>query len=255
MEKLYAVQDDPAYDLILLDTPPTSHALDFLDAPEKLVSAIDSAAVRWFVQAFQKSTLSLNLLQRSAQTVLKGIGRITGAGFLEQVATFISEMNDLFGGWRARADQVASALRSPSVGYVLVTSPQVMAIREVLFFASRLREHGMTPSAYVVNRVHEPAVMSADAADVQAVLDARGIALESDGAARVLEAARQGARLAELDRLHLYKLDEAFGDGDDARPLIVRVPELPRDIHDLRRLAWVSDVLCPTPSAPRRASG
>ena len=55
MEKLYAVKDDPAYDLILLDTPPTTNALDFLDAPERLIDALDSAAMRWFVSAFESS--------------------------------------------------------------------------------------------------------------------------------------------------------------------------------------------------------
>src|SRR5690606_11880048 len=111
MEKLYEVKGDPAYDLVLLDTPPTSHALDFLAAPVRLVGAIDSPAVRWFVEAFQRSErLSLNLLQRTAATVLRGIARITGGGFLEQVTVFVTEMNELFGDWRARADVVASAL-------------------------------------------------------------------------------------------------------------------------------------------------
>jgi anion-transporting ArsA/GET3 family ATPase len=72
MEKLYAVRRDPNYDLILLDTPPTANALDFLDAPERLVGAIDSAAMRWFVQAFQSSgKLSFNLLAKSTAAILK----------------------------------------------------------------------------------------------------------------------------------------------------------------------------------------
>ncbi len=108
MEKLYAVKNDPAYDIILLDTPPTANALDFLDAPERLVGAIDSAAIRWFVQAFQSSgKLSFNLLAKSTAAILRGIGRLTGGGFLEQIASFISEINDIFGSWRARADEVA----------------------------------------------------------------------------------------------------------------------------------------------------
>ena len=88
MEKLVAVKDDPRCDLIILDTPPTANALDFLDAPERLVEALDSAAMKWFIEAFQSTgKLSLNLLARSAAVVLRGIGKITGGGFLEAMAS------------------------------------------------------------------------------------------------------------------------------------------------------------------------
>jgi anion-transporting ArsA/GET3 family ATPase len=155
MEKLYAVKNDPAYDVILLDTPPTTNALDFLDAPERLIGALDSAATRWFVQAFQSSgKLSFNLLAKSTAAILRGIGRLTGGGFLEQIALFITEINDIFGSWRDRASEVAGALRGPDVAYVLVTTPDPLSVREVLYFADRLREQSMRRDAFVVNRVH-----------------------------------------------------------------------------------------------------
>lgn len=101
MEKLVAVKDDPSYDLVLLDTPPTANALDFLDAPQRLMEALDSAAMKWFVQAFQQGgRLGFNLLAKSAATILRTMGRITGGGFLEAMAEFIAELNDLFGGSR-----------------------------------------------------------------------------------------------------------------------------------------------------------
>jgi len=240
MEKLYAVKDDPAYDLILLDTPPTSHALDFLDAPERLVDAIDSPAVRWFMDAFEQSgRFSLNLLQRTASSVLRGIGRITGGGFLEQVASFMSEINELFGGWKQRAELVSSALRGPEVGYLLVTTPDPMSLREVRFFAERLGTQGVAPSAYVVNRVHHVTPTSASEAEVTATLARHGVMLGADGPKRVLDAAKQERRLGELDRLHLIALE-----GGEAKAAVVEVPDFPRDIHDVGRLAWVADVLC-----------
>jgi anion-transporting ArsA/GET3 family ATPase len=253
MEKLYEVKDDPAYDVVLLDTPPTSHALDFLDAPDRLVGAIDSPAVRWFVKAFQKSgKLSLNLLQRTAATILRGMGRITGGGFLDDVASFIVEFNALFGGWRERADEVASALRGPDVAYVLVTTPDPMSIREVLFFADRLRQQGMHADCYVVNRVHEVDPSAADEQEIAAAIEARELSLRPDAPARVARAAHEERRMAELDRLHLIALEEAFGEGQS--PPVLHVPEFPVDIHDVRRLAWVADVLAPAP-AKRRAAG
>jgi anion-transporting ArsA/GET3 family ATPase len=250
MEKLYAVKEDPSYDVILLDTPPTSHALDFLDAPERLVDAIDSPAVRWFLDAFQQSgRLSLNLLQRTASSVLRGIGRITGGGFLEQVATFMTEINELFGGWKQRAEIVSSALRGDDVAYVLVTSPDPMSLREVRFFAERLATQGVRPAAYVVNRVHHVPDAGAPAPtrdDVAAALARHGIDLGGDGPERVLEAARVERRLGELDRLHLAALD---GTIDETTP-VLHVPDFPRDIHDVGRLAWVAEVLVgPTPGA------
>ncbi len=246
MEKLYAVKDDPAYDIILLDTPPTSHALDFLDAPHKLVGAIDSPAVAWFLQAFQTSgSMSLNLLQRSAALVLRTMGKMTGAGFLEQVAVFITEMNELFGGWRARADEIASALCGDDVAYLLVTTPEPMSIREVLFFAQRLKSQGSAPQAYVVNRVHNFAAPEASDRDIEVAVAERGLVLGADAVARIRTAGQHEHRLSEDDRIHLFVLDEAFDDSVAVQPTVVRVPDFPGDIHDIARLAWVSQVLAP----------
>lgn len=129
VEKLVAVKDDPKYDLVVLDTPPTANALDFLDAPERLMDALDSSTMKWFVQAFEKSgKLSLNILAKSAAVVLRGIGRITGGGFLEAMAELITELNDLFGGFKQRATIVHETLRSNDVAFVLVTSPAPMSV-------------------------------------------------------------------------------------------------------------------------------
>jgi len=154
MEKVLLVRRDPRFDRIVLDTPPTSNALDFLDAPERLIEAIDSPAMRWLVQTVEKSgRFSLNFLARGVALVLRGIGRLTGKGFLEHLAEFVVELNELFGGFRERAAEVAKAFRAPDLAYVLVTSPAPAAIDEVSYFAARLRQQGMRPDAVVVNRL------------------------------------------------------------------------------------------------------
>ncbi len=101
--------------------------------------------MKWFVQAFETGgKFSLNLIAKSAAAILRGIGRITGGGFLEAMAEFIGELNDLFGGFKERAARVEKALRSEEVAFVLVTSASPPSIQEVLYFAERLAEADAT---------------------------------------------------------------------------------------------------------------
>jgi anion-transporting ArsA/GET3 family ATPase len=243
MEKLLAVQRDPRFDLVVLDTPPTANALDFLDAPERLVEALDSAAIRWFVEAFQSTgKLSLNILARSAAAVLRGLGRITGGGFLEAMAEFITELNDLFGGFRERAKIVQAALRSPEVSFVLATSPAPTSINEVLFFSDRLESSQMPRGAFVVNRFRLPppgADGPVSERETERALAGRGIVLEDGGPSRLVQAHADATRLAQLDAIHVRALDQHAKD----RMPIVRIPELSTDVHDLKSLARLSQLL------------
>ncbi len=243
MEKVYALKDDPRYDLIVVDTPPTANALDFLDAPERLVGAIDSPAIRWFVESMQGSgKFSLNLVARSTAVLLKGIGKLTGSGFLEQVATFVAEMNALFGGWKARADIVAAALRGPKVAYVLVTTPDPLAIREVVFFAERLKRERMNPDAFVVNRVHPRFVDHGEGARVRDALTKRGIE-SSTAAERCNAALADASRQGRADALSLVGLEGALEDAPTALRAIV--PAYARDVYDLEALSALADILAP----------
>jgi anion-transporting ArsA/GET3 family ATPase len=241
MEKLVAVQSDPRYDLVLLDTPPTTNALDFLDAPERMIDALDSATMRWFIEAFESTgKISLNLLARSAAVVLKGIGRLVGGGFLEAMAEFITSLNDLFGGFRTRAAVLEKALRSPDVAFVLVTSPSPVSIQEVLYFEGRLKEAKMPRGAFVVNRVRvAPAKAEGIGSEViaKAIL-AHGLELDADAPARVLRAYQDAAKLAALDSRHMRSLVS-----DDEKVPIVRIPELPTDVHDASGLVKLSALL------------
>ncbi len=242
MEKLVAVKDDPRYDLIVLDTPPTANALDFLDAPQRLMEALDSATMKWFVQAFESGgKFSLNLIAKSAATVLRGIGRITGGGFLEAMAEFIGELNELFGGFKERASRVEAALRGDEVAFVLVTSASPPSIQEVLYFAERLTEAHMPRGAFVVNRFHLPPARAAEGVtegDAQSAITSRGLTLEDDAPSRIVQAHSDAVKLAALDARHLRVLDGAAG----STP-VVRVPELETDVHDLRLLARLGEVL------------
>ncbi|UJR86978.1 Hypothetical protein I5071_90790 [Sandaracinus amylolyticus] len=243
MEKLHAVKNDPRYDLIVLDTPPTSNALDFLDAPERLAGLVDSPAMRWFVQAFEGAgKLSLNLVGKGAAFLLRGLSKFTGTGFLEEVAAFITDFNDLFGGFRARAQEVASDFRSAEVAFVIVTSPAPLAIEEAIYFGERLAEAGMRRDAFVINQVHQ-LIAEPSAPTSQLEAEARAHLPEGVDAAKMVARMRRAlddARLrAVADRLEADRLKNRSG--KDA--LYVEVPVLEHDVHDLGSLARVASYL------------
>jgi anion-transporting ArsA/GET3 family ATPase len=237
MEKVLLVRQDPRFDLIVLDTPPTSNALDFLDAPERLIEAIDSAAMRWLVQTFEKSgRFSLNLVARGVALVLRGLGRLTGKGFLEHLAEFVAELNDLFGGFRERAKVVAKAFRSPELAYVLVTSAAPAAIDEVSYFAARLREQGMHPDAVVINRLQSsPEAVTAGL--VRALAAELNLELSATTIEKVLHAADDDRIRAAFEARQLKVLDQALG---ASPPKLLRVPVLAADVHDIRSLSDVA---------------
>lgn len=245
MEKLLAVRSDPRYDLIVLDTPPTRNALDFLEAPDRLVEALDGPAIRWFVQAFDKSRgFSLNFVAQSVAVVLRGMGKLTGGGFLEQMAELITDLNDLFGGFRERATRVREAFRSKEIAYVMVTSPSPLAISEIRYFAERLNALGMQSDAFVVNRVHRVARAAPSEDEVRAGLRAMGLKLRDDAPGRVLRALDEERRLGENDRTALAELERVRTKlGAGATPFL-RIAALPHDVHDVSTLAGIASVLC-----------
>lgn len=242
MEKLVAVKDDPRYDLVVLDTPPTANALDFLDAPERLVSALDSAAMKWFIEAFQSSgKFSLNIIAKGAATILRTMGRITGGGFLESMAELIAELNDLFGGFKERAAKVSEVLRGPDISFVLVTSASPPSIQEVLYFGERLAEANMPRGAFVVNRFRLPPKLAAEGIVEEEAAEgiaAHHLVLEEGAPARMVRAHADAVRLAALDARHVQALTKVAG----ATP-IVRVAELETDVHDIALLAQLADAL------------
>jgi anion-transporting ArsA/GET3 family ATPase len=247
MEKLLSVKDDARYDIVILDTPPTRNALDFLEAPDRLVEALDGPAIRWFIQAFDGSRkFSLNLVAQSVAVVLRGVSKLTGGGFLEQVAELITDLNDLFGGFRERAARVAAAFRGKDVAYVMVTSPAPLAIREVRYFAERLRDAGMQSDAFVVNRVNTAPPSRPGPAEIRAGLERHALSLGPDAEGRIAKALDDEIRLAERDAGNLADVT-ALRNGLSASAPIVQLASLPTDVHDIASLAGIADVLCPAP--------
>lgn len=237
MEKLLSVLQEEEFDVLVLDTPPSRHALDFLDAPGRLTDAIDGPVTRAFTQAVgQGSRWGLGLFAKGASLVLKSIGRLTGAGLLEQVATLIVELNAIFGGFGERARTVAAAFRDPSFAYVLVTRPVPGAVADTCYFGEELATRGLRADAIVVNKVHS-SLHGAEVQRVRAELDSW---LGADLAGRVHEASvirgqsaeREVAMIASLNRTQAL-----------SRVSQVHLPAVAGGVSNLEHLAALATLL------------
>jgi anion-transporting ArsA/GET3 family ATPase len=235
MEKVLSVLKSGRYDLIVLDTPPTSEALDFLDAPERLVEALDSPAMRWLVQALQPSGgFSMRILARGVAALLRTMGRLTGRGFLEDMAAFVGELNELFGGFKERAAEVSRAFRAPDFRYLLVAAPFGQAVEEARFFSERLGRLGLRADALVLNRVHlrsEPATR----AELDPLLASRQLTATAEQLQRA-HADEQARALTEAP--HIEAARRLFGDDR-----LWQVPVMAGDVRGLTELAKVTRAL------------
>jgi anion-transporting ArsA/GET3 family ATPase len=155
MEKLYELHADGGFDIIVIDTPPTRNALDFLDAPRRLTDFFESRVLRWFLMPYVKAGGGLmRVANVAANTFLRIVKRIVGSDVLDDTAEFFANLEGMYEGFKQRAREVAELLKSDVTSFIVVTSPAEDAVTEATFFASRLNESGLPFGALVVNRVH-----------------------------------------------------------------------------------------------------
>jgi anion-transporting ArsA/GET3 family ATPase len=240
MTKLHEFDATGQWDLIIVDTPPTAHALDFLDAPRKLSEAIDSPAIEWFRKLQGEGGSKWSLVGKTGSFVLKRLAKFVGSKFIDDLAVFFTEFNDILGGFRKRADETFALLRQPRVGFVLVASPEPMSVHEALVFHERLVTAGMPFVGFVVNKVHVSRPVSGGVAQVEAALAAHpgvsalGISTTTRtmAAQALLAAHLELETLAIADRAAIGQLQAAGG----ANGLLVEVPLQKDDVHDVDRL-------------------
>ncbi len=155
MEKLYELHAEGGYDLIVIDTPPTRNALDFLDAPKRMTDFFESRVLRWFLLPYMRAGGGfMRVANVAATTFLRIVKRIVGAEVLDDTAEFFGNLEGMYEGFKQRAREVAALLKSNVTSFVVVTSPAQESVAEATFFASRLNEAGLPFGALVVNRVH-----------------------------------------------------------------------------------------------------
>ena len=145
MEKVYEVYGTAKFDLIVVDTPPAEHALDFLEAPQRLLDFLDSRLVQVLIHpAFAAGRFGYRFFQRGTRRVLQLIERISGFGFLEDISEFLLTFEGMAGGFRERAEKVRALLLGPETAFVLVAGTGRDSQRQALEFLDRLEAFGVT---------------------------------------------------------------------------------------------------------------
>jgi anion-transporting ArsA/GET3 family ATPase len=240
MEKLYELHSSGTFELIVVDTPPTRHALDFLDAPRRLTRLLDNRVFRLLMAPTRPA---FRVTSAAAQAFVRTVARVVGREVIDDVIAFFRAFEGMEAGFRDRADQVNALLAAPETAFVLITTPRRDAVEEGVYFADRLVEHGMAVEALVVNRVHPSYADIAPAA-----LRARANALANrDGNLDARDAAHRLAayyanladlqQIAEREHGMLAQLEGRLA-GTSA---IAHVPELERDVHDFAALRAIGE--------------
>ena len=232
-EALHQLHDDPRFDLVVVDTPPSRNALDFLEAPGVLARFLEHRAFRLLMLPARSG---LRVLNTAAQPILRAIGKVVGSDVLADAVAFFQAFSGMEVGFRERAEDVMAVLHSPDTRFVLVASPRRDTVTEAVWFADQLVEQGLEVAAAVVNRAH-PRFGTGDAAE--AANEASRCAADRQATVAELWANVAELRLvAEREHAELGPLVERLGDA----PLL-EVPLLDGDVHDLASLAEIGSHL------------
>lgn len=240
------------YDLIVVDTPPTQHALDFLEAPDRLLAFLDRNIVRWFVRpGFTAGWSTLQTMNKTVGFLLRKVEDATGVVALAQVSDFFQSMGELFDGFEARVERVTALLRAPETAFVLVAGPDEQVLGQADYLASQMGARSMPLKGVVMNRMHalapgaeaDPRAVDALARDIELRVarllttpgDPAPASVAGDLAANL--AAWKARARGDALRTEIFR-----GGLPEAVPL-VQVPDLTGDIHDLGGLASLHDFL------------
>ena len=238
--KLHELARDGDFDLLVLDTPPSRNALDFLEAPGNLLRFLEGRALRAFVRP---TGLGMRVLGLGAAPLLGALRRVTGVDLVGDMTTFFALLGGMTEEFSASAAAVERLLRDERTAFMLVCSTQAEAIEEAIWFCHMLEQGGLPFAGAIVNRVHPRRRLPDGDGDTTAWLRAE---LGEDLAARVLDGVEEHRRLARRDARSLARLRAHVG----GRPLIP-LPHLDGDVHDIEGLARVQELLF-TPGRAQR---
>ena len=241
MEKVYEVYNSGRFELVVLDTPPTSNALDFLHAADRILDVLDNNAMRIVLGPMLRAgKFGFKLLAAPSGLVLRTLARFTGSDFLRDLAGFMMAFEGMYEGFKERAGKVKALLTSREAAFVLVTSPNPHTTQEALFFHQALHKDGIGTAAVIVNRVQRDPRRHGGPDNLPALKEALQLAQIKDTGSpllseRLCQTLNEQATLADLDRREVERLHQALR----GVPLF-SVPRLRKDVHDLAGL-WQID--------------
>jgi anion-transporting ArsA/GET3 family ATPase len=232
MEKLGQLRAEESWDLIVVDTPPSRSALDFLDAPQRLSRFLDGRMLRLILAPATAGGRSVfSLVTAGVGIFTKAVTRILGAQLLTDLSGFVAALDSTFGGFRARADRTYQILQDPQTAFLVVAVPEPDAIREADYFAGRLAADRMPLAGLILNRTHQ-VLAPLDAASAEAA--AARLAPEFAVTADALRVHADLTRQVDRERAVAARFS-----GKHPRVPMAEIPAQPVDIHDLEGLRAV----------------
>ena len=265
MEKLGQLRHADEWDLIVVDTPPSRSALDFLDAPQRLGRFLDGRLIRVLTGPAKVGMSFMGVLNAGFSMMTGALTKILGAQVLKDAQTFVTALDTMFGGFRERAESTYRLLQAPGTAFLVIAAPEPDALREASYFVERLDAERMPLAGLVLNRVHTSPAARLSAARSLAASEtlesqndpsASGSAGASDGEGSANEgSANEGTDgrtiAAAALRLHAEamqlgkrerRLAEHFTSAHPAVP-VAEVPAQPEDVHDLAGLRVIGALL------------
>lgn len=235
MEKLGQLVEEDRWDLIVVDTPPSRSALDFLDAPKRLGSFLDGRLVRVLTApARAGGSVIGRVVSTGFGVVTAALGRVLGKSLLGDIQTFVAAFDTMFGGFRERAERTYRRLAAPGTAFLVVATPEPDALREAAYFVERLDEERMPLAGLVLNRVAHSEYAAVSAGRAAAAAET----LRAQGGHRLT------AALLELhaDRMQAVNHDRRMRDRFVSAHPYVPVTEIPARPVDVRDLPALRDV-------------
>jgi len=230
--KLYDLHHDGGFDVLVLDTPPSRNALDFLDAPDRLTDFFEGRALKVLLVP---TGIAARIMSRGTAVVFSILKRLTGVDLMDDIAVFFRALSGLMDGFKERAAAVKALLADPATTFLIVTSPEREPVAEAIFFHGKLREAGMAFGGLIVNRVN----VADETGDPEAVrAQLRGAGLADEVAAKVAQSVADQRRLAGRDAESIVRLRAAL---DEPDPIVVA--RLDGDVQDIAGLLALRDAL------------